>query len=94
MEFYMHILMHVEYHEKNISIIWSKFHGVPTCFSAMQFNARQWINPIFYSLFIYLAGLHKANKQPAAYLIHGAKIINGAFRSWTKKQVGYKFSFF
>ncbi|XP_038145086.1 lysine-specific demethylase phf2, partial [Cyprinodon tularosa] len=31
-------------------------------------------------------GLHKANKQPAAYLIHGAKIINGAFRAWTKKQ--------
>ncbi|KAB5537031.1 hypothetical protein PHYPO_G00114160 [Pangasianodon hypophthalmus] len=30
--------------------------------------------------------LHKANKQPAAYLVHGAKIINGAFRSWTKKQ--------
>uniref|UniRef100_A0AAZ3PY32 Lysine-specific demethylase PHF2 n=1 Tax=Oncorhynchus tshawytscha TaxID=74940 RepID=A0AAZ3PY32_ONCTS len=31
-------------------------------------------------------GLHKANRQPAAYLIHGAKIINGAFRAWTKKQ--------
>uniref|UniRef100_A0A665WI93 Lysine-specific demethylase PHF2 n=1 Tax=Echeneis naucrates TaxID=173247 RepID=A0A665WI93_ECHNA len=31
-------------------------------------------------------GLHKANKQPAPYLIHGAKIINGAFRAWTKKQ--------
>ncbi|KAM4613939.1 lysine-specific demethylase phf2 isoform 1-T1 [Polymixia lowei] len=31
-------------------------------------------------------GLHKANKQPAAYLVHGAKIINGAFRAWTKKQ--------
>nr|XP_057910923.1 lysine-specific demethylase phf2 isoform X2 [Doryrhamphus excisus] len=31
-------------------------------------------------------GLHKANKQPAPYLVHGAKIINGAFRSWTKKQ--------
>uniref|UniRef100_A0A4W6D1S7 Lysine-specific demethylase PHF2 n=1 Tax=Lates calcarifer TaxID=8187 RepID=A0A4W6D1S7_LATCA len=31
-------------------------------------------------------GLHKANKQPAPYLIHGAKIINGAFRVWTKKQ--------
>ncbi|KAL4655879.1 lysine-specific demethylase phf2-like [Arapaima gigas] len=30
--------------------------------------------------------LHKANKQPAPYLVHGAKIINGAFRSWTKKQ--------
>ncbi|XP_041837400.1 lysine-specific demethylase phf2 isoform X2 [Melanotaenia boesemani] len=31
-------------------------------------------------------GLHKLNKQPAPYLIHGAKIINGAFRAWTKKQ--------
>ncbi|XP_031423477.1 lysine-specific demethylase phf2 isoform X3 [Clupea harengus] len=31
-------------------------------------------------------GLHKTNKQPAPYLVHGAKIINGAFRSWTKKQ--------
>uniref|UniRef100_A0AAR2JS55 Lysine-specific demethylase PHF2 n=1 Tax=Pygocentrus nattereri TaxID=42514 RepID=A0AAR2JS55_PYGNA len=30
--------------------------------------------------------LHKSNKQPAPYLVHGAKIINGAFRSWTKKQ--------
>ncbi|XP_062842260.1 lysine-specific demethylase phf2 [Trichomycterus rosablanca] len=30
--------------------------------------------------------LHRTNKQPAAYLVHGAKIINGAFRSWTKKQ--------
>ncbi|XP_013877150.1 lysine-specific demethylase phf2 isoform X2 [Austrofundulus limnaeus] len=30
--------------------------------------------------------LHKANRQPAPYLIHGAKIINGAFRAWTKKQ--------
>ncbi|XP_063071848.1 lysine-specific demethylase phf2 isoform X2 [Engraulis encrasicolus] len=31
-------------------------------------------------------GLHKTNKQPAPYLVHGAKIINGAFRSWTRKQ--------
>uniref|UniRef100_A0A674MR24 Lysine-specific demethylase PHF2 n=1 Tax=Takifugu rubripes TaxID=31033 RepID=A0A674MR24_TAKRU len=31
--------------------------------------------------------LHKVNKQPAPYLLNGAKIINGAFRSWTKKQV-------
>ncbi|XP_028303167.1 lysine-specific demethylase phf2 isoform X2 [Gouania willdenowi] len=31
-------------------------------------------------------GLHKCNKQPAPYLINGAKIINGAFRAWTKKQ--------
>uniref|UniRef100_A0AAZ3R9E2 Lysine-specific demethylase PHF2 n=1 Tax=Oncorhynchus tshawytscha TaxID=74940 RepID=A0AAZ3R9E2_ONCTS len=34
-------------------------------------------------------GLHKSNKQPAAYLVHGAKIINGAFRAWTKKQVTF-----
>uniref|UniRef100_A0AAY4EI07 Lysine-specific demethylase PHF2 n=1 Tax=Denticeps clupeoides TaxID=299321 RepID=A0AAY4EI07_9TELE len=27
------------------------------------------------------------NLHPAPYLVHGAKIINGAFRSWTKKQV-------
>uniref|UniRef100_A0A4W4G5Y4 Lysine-specific demethylase PHF2 n=1 Tax=Electrophorus electricus TaxID=8005 RepID=A0A4W4G5Y4_ELEEL len=33
-----------------------------------------------------LKGLHKANKQAPSYLVHGAKIINGAFRSWTKKQ--------
>uniref|UniRef100_A0A672T4L8 Lysine-specific demethylase PHF2 n=1 Tax=Sinocyclocheilus grahami TaxID=75366 RepID=A0A672T4L8_SINGR len=32
-------------------------------------------------------GLHKANKQPPPYLVQGAKIVNGAFRSWTKKQV-------
>uniref|UniRef100_A0A8C9U0E4 Lysine-specific demethylase PHF2 n=1 Tax=Scleropages formosus TaxID=113540 RepID=A0A8C9U0E4_SCLFO len=31
-------------------------------------------------------GKRAANKQPAPYLVHGAKIINGAFRSWTKKQ--------
>ncbi|XP_048872069.1 lysine-specific demethylase phf2-like isoform X2 [Brienomyrus brachyistius] len=30
-------------------------------------------------------GLHKANKQPAPYLILGAKILNAAFRSWTRK---------
>lgn len=35
----------------------------------------------------HFAGLHKANKQPPPYLVHGAKIVNGAFRSWTKKQV-------
>uniref|UniRef100_A0A8K9WUB8 Lysine-specific demethylase PHF2 n=1 Tax=Oncorhynchus mykiss TaxID=8022 RepID=A0A8K9WUB8_ONCMY len=38
-------------------------------------------------------GLHKANRQPAAYLIHGAKIINGAFRAWTKKQASLVSSF-
>ncbi|XP_071983540.1 lysine-specific demethylase PHF2 isoform X6 [Engystomops pustulosus] len=29
--------------------------------------------------------LHKAGKQPAPHLVQGAKILNGAFRSWTKK---------
>lgn len=32
-------------------------------------------------------GLHKAGKQPPSHLVQGAKILNGAFRSWTKKQV-------
>lgn len=39
------------------------------------------------SFFLYL-GLHKAGQQPPAHLLQGAKILNGAFRSWTKKQVG------
>ncbi|CAJ0965499.1 unnamed protein product [Ranitomeya imitator] len=29
--------------------------------------------------------LHKSGKQPAPHLVQGAKILNGAFRSWTKK---------
>ncbi|XP_018422519.1 PREDICTED: lysine-specific demethylase PHF2, partial [Nanorana parkeri] len=29
--------------------------------------------------------LHKAGKQPVPHLVVGAKILNGAFRSWTKK---------
>lgn len=47
--------------------------------SSLKFSDNIWISSS--------AGLHKANKQPAPYLIHGAKIINGAFRAWTKKQV-------
>ncbi|XP_019360596.1 PREDICTED: lysine-specific demethylase PHF2 isoform X4 [Gavialis gangeticus] len=31
-------------------------------------------------------GLHKAGQQPPPHLLQGAKILNGAFRSWTKKQ--------
>uniref|UniRef100_A0A8C8RVL6 Lysine-specific demethylase PHF2 n=1 Tax=Pelusios castaneus TaxID=367368 RepID=A0A8C8RVL6_9SAUR len=31
-------------------------------------------------------GLHKAGQQPPSHLVQGAKILNGAFRSWTKKQ--------
>ncbi|XP_055504144.1 lysine-specific demethylase phf2 isoform X2 [Leucoraja erinacea] len=34
-----------------------------------------------------LKGLHKSGKQPPSYLVQGAKALNGAFRSWTKKQV-------
>ncbi|XP_040215239.1 lysine-specific demethylase PHF2 isoform X4 [Rana temporaria] len=29
--------------------------------------------------------LHKAGKQPVPHLVLGAKILNGAFRTWTKK---------
>ncbi|KAG9483632.1 hypothetical protein GDO78_009514 [Eleutherodactylus coqui] len=29
--------------------------------------------------------LHKSGKQPVSHLVQGAKILNGAFRSWTKK---------
>ncbi|XP_053324986.1 lysine-specific demethylase PHF2 isoform X2 [Spea bombifrons] len=29
--------------------------------------------------------LHKSGKQPAPHLVQAAKILNGAFRSWTKK---------
>lgn len=54
----------------------------------------------FLPLLIYIStpsffseALHKANKQPAPYLVHGAKIINGAFRAWTKKQVRVQFHF-
>ncbi|XP_074054448.1 lysine-specific demethylase PHF2 isoform X3 [Macrotis lagotis] len=31
-------------------------------------------------------GSHKSGKQPSLHLVQGAKILNGAFRSWTKKQ--------
>ncbi|XP_078270045.1 lysine-specific demethylase phf2 [Rhinoraja longicauda] len=34
-----------------------------------------------------LKGLHKSGKPPPSYLVQGAKALNGAFRSWTKKQV-------
>lgn len=42
---------------------------------------------IWKMMYFISTALHKANKQPAPYLVHGAKIINGAFRAWTKKQV-------
>lgn len=37
--------------------------------------------------FFIAIGLHKSGKQPPSYLVQGAKALNGAFRSWTKKQV-------
>lgn len=46
---------------------------------------EQSLNGIFSLLCL---GLHKAGKQPPSHLVQGAKILNGAFRSWTKKQVG------
>lgn len=33
-------------------------------------------------------GSHKSGKQLPPHLVQGAKILNGAFRSWTRKQVG------
>lgn len=36
-------------------------------------------------------GSHKSGKQLPPHLVQGAKILNGAFRSWTKKQVGMWF---
>lgn len=45
----------------------------------------QWLNDTGFFLCL---GLHKAGQQPPAHLLQGAKILNGAFRSWTKKQVG------
>uniref|UniRef100_V9KE44 Histone lysine demethylase PHF8 n=1 Tax=Callorhinchus milii TaxID=7868 RepID=V9KE44_CALMI len=32
-------------------------------------------------------GLRENGRHPAAYLVHGAKALNMAFRSWTKKEV-------
>uniref|UniRef100_A0A8D0HKP6 Jumonji helical domain-containing protein n=1 Tax=Sphenodon punctatus TaxID=8508 RepID=A0A8D0HKP6_SPHPU len=31
-------------------------------------------------------GLRENRRHPAAYLVHGAKALNAAFRSWTKKE--------
>lgn len=50
-----------------------------------------WNNCLIVALSVVLtftfAGLHRANKEPAPYLILGAKILNAAFRSWTRKLV-------
>lgn len=41
---------------------------------------------MFYDLFC-LKGLRENRRHPAAYLVHGAKALNNAFRSWTRKEV-------
>lgn len=43
--------------------------------------------PLTQSLYL-PPGSHKSGKQLPPHLVQGAKILNGAFRSWTKKQVG------
>lgn len=35
-----------------------------------------------------LKGLRENRRHPATYLVHGAKALNNAFRSWTRKEVG------
>ncbi len=32
-------------------------------------------------------GLRENRRHPATYLVHGAKALNNAFRSWTRKEV-------
>lgn len=34
-----------------------------------------------------LSGLRENRRHPAAYLVHGAKALNNAFRGWTRKEV-------
>lgn len=34
-----------------------------------------------------LAGLRENRRHPATYLVHGAKALNNAFRTWTRKEV-------
>lgn len=34
-----------------------------------------------------LTGLRENRRHPATYLVHGAKALNNAFRSWTRKEV-------
>lgn len=39
------------------------------------------------SVLFCLTGLRENRRHPAAYLVHGAKALNNAFRSWTRKEV-------
>lgn len=34
-----------------------------------------------------LTGLRENRRHPATYLVHGAKALNNAFRTWTRKEV-------
>ena len=36
----------------------------------------------------YFTGLRENRRHPATYLVHGAKALNNAFRTWTRKEVG------
>lgn len=42
-----------------------------------------------------VTGLRENRRHPATYLVHGAKALNNAFRSWTRKEVGkFLFNYF
>lgn len=43
---------------------------------------------ILLALCYFLTGLRENRRHPATYLVHGAKALNNAFRSWTRKEVG------
>lgn len=38
-------------------------------------------------MLVYIAGLRENRRHPATYLVHGAKALNNAFRTWTRKEV-------
>lgn len=42
-------------------------------------------------LLLCLTGLRENRRHPATYLVHGAKALNNAFRSWTRKEVDKMF---
>lgn len=48
------------------------------------------VDDIKYVLFC-LPGLRENRRHPAAYLVHGAKALNNAFRTWTRKEVRQNF---
>lgn len=52
------------------------------CFTVFRFDV---INPVL----LCLAGLRENRRHPATYLVHGAKALNNAFRTWTRKEVGF-----